>query len=45
MKAVHIFRRIDRAEHRIRVDVRGKRKLHENSVDVVVRVQSGDDVQ
>ena len=43
MKAVHVFRGGDGVEEGLGVDLRGKRKLDEDAVDVVARVELGNE--
>ena len=42
MKSVHVFRRIDRIQQTLGVDVRGQRKLDQDAVDLVARVELSD---
>ncbi len=43
MEAVDVFRRIDGVKKRFRIDLRGERQLDEDAVNVVARVEAGDE--
>ncbi len=43
MKAVHIFCRIDSVEEGLRVNLRRERQLDEDAVDVIARIELGDE--
>ena len=45
MKAVHIFRRIDRHQHFLRIDLLGQGQLDQDSVDLVAAVQFLDEIE
>jgi hypothetical protein len=45
MEAVDVFHRIDRFEDAFGIDLRRKRKLDENAVDIVVVVEIGDELK
>ena len=45
MKTVHILFRGHRFEHALRIDLRRQRKLHQNSIHIIVAVQIGNQLQ
>ena len=45
MKPVHILRGINRGNDFLRVDLFGERKLDQNTADVLISIELGDEIQ